>query len=160
MLKPVVDTGKKIEESEKRKEKLINDQNTVPAWYAKTAIEILTKEIEDKNREKEDIERQNENIKSTIKNISDDIEVLSNNSGIQKVNEKDRQIKEKQKEKERIQKEQNIYEENIKVLGLKLPSSNDDFFKNFKETDHQKEEIHKKSEQFHQEEVDLTIKKT
>lgn len=159
LLKPVVDTGKKIEESEKKKEKLNNDQNTVPAWYAKTAIEILTKEITDKNREKDGLEKQNEDIKSAIKNLSDDIEVLSNNSGIQKVHEKDRQIKEKQKEKERIQKEQNIYEENIKVLGLKLPSSNDDFFKNFKETDHQKEEIHKKSEQFRQEEVNLTIKK-
>ena len=159
LLKPVVDTGKKIEESEKKKEKLNNDQNTVPAWYAKTAIEILTKEITDKNREKDGLEKQKEDIKSAIKNLSDDIEVLSNNSGIQKVHEKDRQIKEKQKEKERIQKEQNIYEENIKVLGLKLPSSNDDFFKNFKETDHQKEEIHKKSEQFRQEEVDLTIKK-
>ena len=158
LLKPVVDTGKKIEESEKKKEKLNNDQNTVPAWYAKTAIEILTKEIEDKNREKEDIERQNENIKSTIKNISDDIEVLSNNSGIQKVHEKNRQINEKQKEKESIQKDRNIYEENIKVLGLKLPSSNDDFFKNFKETDLQKEEIHQKTEQLRQEEVDITIK--
>jgi uncharacterized protein YPO0396 len=159
MLKPVVDTGKKIEESEKKKEKLNNDQNTVPAWYAKTAIEILTKEIEDKNREKEDFEKQNNDIKSTIETLSNDIEVLSNNSGIQKVHEKHRQITAKQKEKEHIQKEQNIYEENIKVLGLKLPSSNDDFFKNFKETDHQKDEIHKKSEQFRQEEVDLTIKK-
>jgi uncharacterized protein YPO0396 len=159
LLKPVVDTGKKIEESEKKKEKLSNDQNTVPIWYAKTAIDILSKEIEDKNREKEGLEKQNENIKSTIETLSNDIEILSNNSGIQKVHEKDRQIKAKQKEKENIQKEQNIYEENIKVLGLKLPSSNDDFFKNFKETDHQKEEIHKKSEQFRQEEVDLTIKK-
>ena len=159
LLKPVVDTGKKIDESEKKKEKLSNDQNTVPIWYAKTAIDILSKEIEDKNREKENIEKQNEDIKSAIKNLSDDIEVLSNNSGIQKVHEKDRQITEKQKEKERIQKEQNIYEENIKVLGLKLPSSNDEFFKNFKETDYQKEEIHKKSELLHQENVDITIKK-
>lgn len=159
LLKPVVDTGKKIEESEKKKEKLNNDQNTVPAWYAKTAIEILTKEITDKNREKDGLEKQNEDIKSAIKNLSDDIEVLSNNSGIQKVHEKNRQITEKQKEKERIQKEQNIYEENIKVLGLKLPSSNDDFFKNFKEIDHQKEVIHKKNEQLRQEYVDITIKK-
>lgn len=159
LLKPVVDTGKKIEESEKKKEKLSNDQNTVPAWYAKTAIDILTKEIEDKNREKESIEKQNESIKSTIATLSTDIEVLSNNSGIQKVHEKNRQINEKQKEKESIQKDRNIYEENIKVLGLKLPSSNDDFFKNFKETDLQKEEIHQKTEQLRQEEVDITIKK-
>lgn len=158
LLKPVVDTGKKIEESEKKKEKLSNDQNTVPAWYAKTAIDILTKEIEDKNREKESIEKQNESIKSTIATLSTDIEVLSNNSGIQKVHEKNRQINEKQKEKESIQKDRNIYEENIKVLGLKLPSSNDDFFKNFKETDLQKEEIHQKTEQLRQEEVDITIK--
>ena len=159
LLKPVVDTGKKIEESEKKKEKINNDQNTVPAWYAKTAIEILTKEIMDKNREKDGLEKQNEDIKSAIKNLSDDIEVLSNNSGIQKVHEKDRQITEKQKEKERIQKEQNIYEENIKVLGLKLPSSNDDFFKNFKEIDLQKEVIHQKNELLRQEDVDITIKK-
>lgn len=158
LLKPVVDTGKKIEESEKKKEKLSNDQNTVPAWYAKTAIDILTKEIEDKNREKESIEKQNESIKSTIATLSTDIEVLSNNSGIQKVHEKNRQINEKQKEKESVQKDRNVYEENIKVLGFKMPSSNDDFFKNFKETDLQKEEIHQKNEQLRQEEVDITIK--
>ena len=158
LLKPVVDTGKKIEESEKKKEKLSNDQNTVPAWYAKTAIDILTKEIGERNREKEDIEIQNNDIKSTIETLSNDIEVLSNNSGIQKVHEKNRQINEKQKEKESVQKDRNVYEENIKVLGFKMPSSNDDFFKNFKETDLQKEEIHQKIEQLRQEEVDITIK--
>ena len=99
LLKPVVDTGKKIEESEKKKEKLNNDQNTVPAWYAKTAIDILTKEIEDKNREKESLEKQNENIKINIDNLEKDIVNLSNNSGVQRVRAKEYQIDAKINEK-------------------------------------------------------------
>ena len=158
LLKPVVDTGKKIEESEKRKEKLNNDQNIVPAWYAKTALEILTKEIDDKNREKEELENQNNNIKTTIETLSNDIEVLSNNSAIQIVREKERQINEKQKEMDRIQKERNTYEEKIKILGLDSPYSENDFQKNHDETWRQNEEIPKKSSQLRDEQINITIK--
>ena len=157
LLKPVVDTGKKIEESEKRKEKLNNDQNIVPAWYAKTALEILTKEIDDKNREKEELENQNNNIKTTIETLSNDIEVLSNNSGIQIVREKDRQINEKNKEKARIQNVRNIYEEKIKALELKLPHSEKEFLENFEETRQQNEEIPNKSNQLRNEQIEITI---
>lgn len=157
LLKPVVDTGKKIEESEKRKEKLNNDQNIVPAWYAKTALEILTKEIDDKNREKEKLENQNNNIKTTIETLSNDIEVLSNNSGIQIVSEKDRQIIEKNKEKARIQNVRNIYEEKIKALELKLPHSEKEFLENFEETRQQNEEIPNKSNQLRNEQIEITI---
>lgn len=158
LLKPVVDTGKKIEESEKRKEKLNNDQNIVPAWYAKTALEILTKEIDDKNREKEELENQNNNIKTTIETLSNDIEVLSNNSAIQIVREKERQINEKQKEMDRIQKERNTYEEKIKILGLDSPYSENDFQKNHDEAWRQNEEIPKKSSQLRDEQINITIK--
>lgn len=157
LLKPVVDTGKKIEESEKRKEKLNNDQNIVPAWYAKTALEILTKEIDDKNREKEELENQNNNIKTTIETLSNDIEVLSNNSGIQIVREKERQINEKNKEKARVQNVRNIYEEKIKALELKLPHSEKEFLENFEETRQQNEEIPNKSNQLRNEQIEITI---
>lgn len=158
LLKPVVDTGKKIEESEKKKERLNKDQNTVPAWYAKTAVEILTKEIGERNREKEDIEIQNNDIKSTIETLSNDIEVLSNNSAIQIVREKERQIKEKQTEMDRIQKERNTYEEKIKILGLDSPYSENDFQKNHDEAWRQNEEIPKKSSQLRDEQINITIK--
>lgn len=158
LLKPVVDTGKKIEESEKKKERLNKDQNTVPAWYAKTAVEILTKEIGERNREKEDIEIQNNDIKSTIETLSNDIEVLSNNSAIQIVREKERQINEKQKEMDRIQKERNTYEEKIKILGLDSPYSENDFQKNHDEAWRQNEEIPKKSSQLRNEQINITIK--
>ena len=158
LLKPVVDTGEKIEESERKKEKLNSDQNTVPAWYAKTAIEILTKEIEDKNREKEDFEKQNNDTKSTIEALSYDIEVLSNNSGIQIVREKERQINERDKEKDRVQNKQNAYREKIKILGLKMPLSENEFLENLEETKRQNEEIQKKSDLIRNDQVDVTIK--
>jgi len=127
LLKPVVDTGKKIEESEQKKEKLTNDQDTLPAWYSKTAIEILTKEINDKKQEKENLESQNKAIKSRIERLSNDIEVLSNNSGIQIVREKERQIQEKEKEKQDIQNDRNIFERNANELGLQIPHSDEEF---------------------------------
>lgn len=157
LLKPVVDTGKKIEESEKKKERLNKDQNTVPAWYAKTAVEILTKEIGERNREKKDIEIQNNDIKSTIETLSNDIEVLSNNSAIQIVREKERQINEKQKEMDRIQKERNAYEEKIKTLGLESPYSENGFLKNLENARQQNEEIPNKSNQLLDKQVDVTI---
>lgn len=157
LLKPVVDTGKKIEESEKKKERLNKDQNTVPAWYAKTAVEILTKEIGERNREKEDIEIQNNDIKSTIETLSNDIEVLSNNSAIQIVREKERQINEKKKEMDRIQKERNAYEEKIKTLGLESPYSENEFLKNLENARQQNEEIPNKSNQLLDKQVDVTI---
>lgn len=157
LLKPVVDTGKKIEESEKKKERLNKDQNTVPAWYAKTAVEILTKEIGERNREKEDIEIQNNGIKSTIETLSNDIEVLSNNSAIQIVREKERQINEKKKEMDRIQKERNAYEEKIKTLGLESPYSENEFLKNLENARRQNEEIPNKSNQLLDKQVDVTI---
>ena len=159
LLKPVVDTGKKIEESEKKKEKLNNDQNTVPAWYAKTAIEILTKEIEDKNREKKSLEKQNENIKINIDNLEKDIENLSNNSGVQRVRAKEYQIDAKINEKKHVQDERNIYEKNIKFLELGIPHSDEDFFKNFKQTEFIKDEISEKIDSLHQAQLNLTIER-
>lgn len=141
LLKPVVDTGKKIEESEKRKEKLTNDQNIIPAWYSKAAIEILTKEIEDKKREKEYLENQNKSIKSQIEDLSNDIEVLSNNSGIHIVREKERQIKEKENDKQYIQNNRNVFERNVKILELSMPQSEEDFSNVEKEANLRKEKL-------------------
>ena len=135
LLKPVVDTGKKIEESEQKKEKLTNDQDTLPAWYSKTAIEILTEEINAKKQEKENLESQNKAIKSQIERLSNDIEVLSNNSGIQIVREKERQIQEKEKEKQDIQNDKNIFEQNANVLELQIPHSDEEFAKFIKDTE-------------------------
>ena len=159
LLKPVVDTGKKIEESEKKKEKLNNDQNTVPAWYAKTAIDILTKEIEDKNREKESLEKQNENIKINIDNLEKDIVNLSNNSGVQRVRAKEYQIDAKINEKKHVQDERNIYEKNIKFLELGMPHSDEDFFKNFKQTEFINDEISEKIDSLHEAQLNLTIER-
>lgn len=135
LLKPVVDTGKKIEESEQKKEKLINDQDTLPAWYSKTAIEILTEEINDKKQEKENLESQNKAIKSQIERLSNDIEVLSNNSGIQIVREKERQIQEKKNEREDVQNDRNIFERNANELGLQIPHSDEEFANFIKDTE-------------------------
>ncbi|MBQ3642918.1 hypothetical protein II906_13485, partial [bacterium] len=158
LLKPVVDTGKKIEESEQKKEKLTNDQDTLPAWYSKTAIEILTEEINAKKQEKENLESQNKAIKSQIERLSNDIEVLSNNSGIQIVREKERQIQEKEKEKQDIQNDKNTFEQNANELELQVPHSDEEFAKVFKELNIQKEENAVEKENLRQKDIDITIR--
>ena len=158
LLKPVVDTGKKIEESEQKKEKLTNDQDTLPAWYSKTAIEILTEEINDKKQEKENLESQNKAIKSRIERLSNDIEVLSNNSGIQIVREKERQIDEKKNEREDVRNDKNIFEQNANELGLQVPHSDEEFAKVFKELNIQKEANSVEKENLRQKDIDITIR--
>lgn len=157
LLKPVIETGKKIEESEEKKAKLIHDQNTVPAWYSKSAIEILSQEIEERKQQKEDIDNQKKNIKSKIESLSNDIENLSNNNGIQIVHEKERQIKEKENTKSIIQKARNTYEQSIKKFGFTTPRSNSEFFELSKLVEHQKDEINKANEQLREKGINTTI---
>ncbi|MBR6122690.1 AAA family ATPase [Candidatus Saccharibacteria bacterium] len=159
LLKPIIETGRKIEESEKRKEKLTHDQNTVPVWYSKSAIEILSNEINEKTREKNSIENQNIEIKSTIENLSNDIETLSNNSGFQIVREKERQIEDREKDKEKIQKARNIYEQNLKNFNFTTPHSDAEFSQLSKKIEQKKCEIKDAREQLHKKEVNATIER-
>ena len=159
LLKPVVDTGKKIEESEQKKEKLTNDQDLLRAWYSKTAIEILTEEINAKKQEKENLESRNKAIKSQIERLSNDIEVLSNNTGIQIVREKEKQIEEKKNERQDVQNDRNVFERNANVLELQIPHSDEEFLRLFKEINLQKEKINDDKSALHNDEIETEIEK-
>ena len=157
LLKPVIETGKKIEESEEKKAKLIHNQNTVPAWYSKSAIEILSNEINDKTQEKKDLEKQKSDKKITISNLSNDIETLSSNSGIQIVREKERQIENRKKDKDTIQKSLDTYKRNLEVFNFTIPHSNDEFLQLFKTIEQKKSEIEDMRNQLRKKEVEATI---
>ena len=157
LLKPVIETGKKIEESEEKKAKLIHNQNTVPAWYSKSAIEILSNEINDKTQEKKDLEKQKSDKKIIISNLSYDIETLSSNSGIQIVREKERQIENRKKDKDTIQKALDTYKRNLEVFNFTIPHSNDEFLKLTKTIEQKKSEIEDMRNQLRKKEVEATI---
>ena len=159
LLEPVIETGKNIDNSNQIQEKYKTDQQILPGWYAKTAINILTNEITDIVADRNSLIEHNNEIKQEIENLSNDIEILSNNSGIILVNEKERQIKEKNKDLDNTELKKQKYINTISIIDLPIPNKEDDFIKNQKSAKELSLELNKNREELRSKEIDLEINK-
>ena len=159
LLQPVVETGKRIEESEQKKLKLNSYQDALPCWYTKTAIDILNIEIKEKNFERERLEIENKSVKEWIDNLSSDIETLLQNDGIQMVAEKSRQIKELRNKQDNVKKLRKLFDENTKYLNLNLPQSDKEFLQVITYAEHYMKNAIKEKEELDDSKTDVRSKK-
>lgn len=159
LLKPVIDTGKNIIDTENQRDELLAVQETIPAWYSKTAIGILAKEINHKETEKQNLEETNEQIKEQIENLSAEISMLENNNDVQLLNEKERLISDYEGMKKDVEQKRDSFEENAKKLKLGIPENREDFESFLSDLQDLKDSFENKKKENDDFKVDASIEK-
>lgn len=133
LLTPVIENGKKWREAKSQKEKYDNLLSAIPFWRAKNAKEILEKEKSNLEKEKENTSQNLASKRRQIENLQNEIDsinsALAANDTKRRIDEISLHLSNLAEEKIRVQNARNDFEKRAELVGLPLPSTENQFEK-------------------------------
>lgn len=147
LLEPVIDIGEKWKQEQTEKQRLEDLRDTLPVWYAHTALELLGKQQADMEEKRLSTEAhlQSENMRrDTVQKEIDSLHAaLAQNEAARHIKDIADRIDVLTAEENRIQAQRNSYGEKIAAVGLTLPQTEAAFFANRKQTESLRQKEHK-----------------
>lgn len=134
LLKPIIETGKRLDEEQTEKNRLDNLQSLVPAWYAAKAVALLTEKKESLEKKKEFLEEshlvEKKEYDENDKKISNLNAALASNNTARRIENIDIEIANKTEEKERRRHARSRYKDMALLVGFAIPNNEALFRKN------------------------------
>ena len=166
LLEPIIQTGKKIDEAEMERERLLNLREAIIPWKTGRNLEILAKKSAELKREIANLEegknqktRESEILEEAIRSLQADID---SSDSARRITQIESEIRNLSDEKNRRKTESERYEEKSSVLSLNLPQNQKEFQKNLDEMENLTEKFafEKSSLDERKTEIAVSIKET